>query len=65
MDRARYEVVLTCQVTEKHFPRIPVNGLIIAIGKGFPPYHKLPLAAWGKTLAVSPLENKWGWVVLQ
>lgn len=54
-----WEVVLTCQdirmaqqATGRHFPRLSKNGLIIAMGEGFPMWctipHRLPSAALGK-----------------
>lgn len=69
--------VNTCQAapdnsaTQRHFPRLPAEWSIIAVGEGFPVLHTAPQPPLGSllqaqvSLAVPPLENKCCWVVLQ
>lgn len=67
--------VNTCQAApdnsaaQRHFPRLPAEWSIIAVGEGSPLLHAAPrgshlLAAFCKlSLAGSPLENKCSWIV--
>lgn len=69
--------VNTCQAApdnsaaQRHFPRLPAEWSVIAVGEGFPLLHAAPQPPLGSlleaqvSLAVSPLENKCCWIVLQ
>jgi len=69
--------VNTCQAApdnsaaQRHFPRLPDERSVIAVGEGFLLFHAVPQSLLGSlleaqvSLAVTPLKNKCCWIVLQ